>query len=94
MSYTKRAQDRKSPYTERALLLKIQTSYIKFGVSYPNFLDETLTWTDNKVRCVACSKFVDFAQIAQHVHGNYAGTTSKHQKAVLSLKQSLPSDSI
>jgi hypothetical protein len=94
MGYTKRAQERKSPFTERALLLKLQTPYIKFGVSYKNFLDETLTWTDNKVRCVACSKFVDFAQIAQHVHGNDAGTTSKHQKLVLSMKQSLPSDDI
>jgi hypothetical protein len=94
MGYTKRAQDRKTPYTERALLLKLQTSYIKFGVSYPNFLHETLTWTDDKVRCVACSKFMDFAQIAQHVHGNEAGTKSQHQKAVLSLKQSLPSDGI
>jgi hypothetical protein len=94
MGYTKRAQDRRTPFTEGGLLLKLQTSYIKFGVSYPNFLNETLTWTDNKVHCLACSKFVDFTQIAQHVHGNDAGRTSKHQKLVLSFKQSIPSDNI
>jgi hypothetical protein len=34
---------------------------------------------------------VDFAQIAQYIHGkqgNQAGTISKHQKAVLSLNKS------
>lgn len=50
---TKKAQDRKKAFTESAFLLKLESSYTKFGISYPNFLNETLTWTDNKVRCVA-----------------------------------------
>jgi chemotaxis protein histidine kinase CheA len=94
MGDTKRVRDRKTPFTEGALLLKLKGSYIKFGVSYPNFLGETFTWTDNKVHCVACSKFVDFTQLAQHVHGNEKEIPSRHQKLVLSMKQSPPSDDI
>jgi hypothetical protein len=84
---TQRAQVRKTAHTESSILERLNSQYIKFEINYPNLLDETCTWRDNKVRCGACSKFVDFDSMAQHVHGSKPGIMSRHKKTVVALNK-------